>query len=242
MSRIFNEKAIINVSERRFGQQPIDKESAEYKIHVEQMKYIDQHSKLKPRLGRIFNNRLLQPVNGDKRHPQHPYQYVCVLLVKQRIMSSIIRDIYLRTYDQCLIHAFLLLHPNSRDHYTYLICHQIEDLSTLVDRFYRNFGNVLIFDYRGYGNSSGNVSERGAYIDTQTAFDFLCNLDEIDRNRIIVYGVSMGVAPAIQLASEHHNGARIHACIFENGFTSVGRRESSDFHRVYYTVCLSSKK
>jgi fermentation-respiration switch protein FrsA (DUF1100 family) len=131
----------------------------------------------------------------------------------------------LLTYDQALIHGFLLLHRNSREHYTYLICHgikhQIEDLSSVADRFYRDFGNVLIIDYRGFGNSPGKQSERGAYIDVQTALDYLLTLDEIDPKRIVVYGVSMGVACVIQLASEPHNSDYIHACILENGFTSV---------------------
>ena len=149
--------------------------------------------------------------------------------LRQRIdigfVSFSFSDFYLLTYDQILLHAFLLLHENSHEHYTYLICHgikhQIEDLSSIADRFYRDFGNILIIDYRGFGNSTGKQSERGAYIDVQTAFDYLLTLKEIDRRRIVVYGVSMGVALVIQLASEQHNSEHIHACILENGFTSV---------------------
>ena len=129
------------------------------------------------------------------------------------------------------LHAYLLLHENSREHYTYFICHginhQIEDLSPMIDRFYQDFGNVLIIDYRGFGNSSGKASERGAYIDVQTAFDYLLTLNEIDQRRIIMYGVSMGVALVIQLASEKNNSENIHACILENGFTSVKTKKSS---------------
>ncbi|CAF4736122.1 unnamed protein product, partial [Rotaria sp. Silwood2] len=94
-------------------------------------------------------------------------------------------------------------------HYTYLICHgirhQIEDLSSKADQFYKDFGNILIINYRGFGNSPGKQSERGAYIDVQTAFNYLLTLDDIDPKRIVVYGVSMDVALFIQLASESHN-------------------------------------
>ncbi|CAF1016710.1 unnamed protein product [Adineta ricciae] len=203
----YNGLPVINVPQRRFGPPPIDKQSEEYRVHLEQMEYINKHSELKPRFDSMLTHRLMQTVHGDQRHPQHPYQ-----------------DVYLLTYDQAYIHAFLLLHENSHEHYTYLICHgishQIEDLSSIADRFFRDFGNVLIIDYRGFGNSPGKQSERGAYIDVQTAFDYLLTLDTIDRKRIVVYGVSMGVALVIQLATEPHNSERIHACILENGFTS----------------------
>ena len=117
------------------------------------------------------------------------------------------------------------------------ISHQIEDLSAKVDRYFEDFGNVLIIDYRGYGNSSGRQSERGAYIDVQTAFDYLLTLDEIDRKRIVIYGVSMGVALVIQLASERHNSEQIHACILENGFTSV--KDRSIFFRIHCLLLIS---
>ncbi|CAF4735255.1 unnamed protein product, partial [Rotaria sp. Silwood2] len=123
-----------------------------------------------------------------------------------------------------LTHDSLLLHENSFQHYTYLICHgirhQIEDLSSKADQFYKDFGNILIINYRGFGNSPGKQSERGAYIDVQTAFNYLLTLDDIDPKRIVVYGVSMDVALFIQLASESHNSDNIHVCILENGFTS----------------------
>ncbi|CAF1100600.1 unnamed protein product [Adineta steineri] len=205
--RVYNGKPVINISERRFGPPPINKQSQQYKIHVQQMDYINKHSELKPVFDSIFTHRLMQTVHGDQGHPNVPYQ-----------------DIYLLTYDQTFIHAYLLLHENSDEHYTYLICHgirhQIEDLNKIIDRFYNDFGNVLIIDYRGFGNSSGKQSERGAYIDVQTAFDYLLTLNEIDSKRIVIYGVSMGVALAIQLATEPNNSENIHACILENGFTS----------------------
>jgi len=148
----------------------------------------------------------------------------------------------LLTYDQLFIHGYLLLHENSHEHYTYLICHgikhQIEDLSLVVDRFYKNFGNVLIIDYRGFGNSSGKQSERGAYIDVQTAFDYLLTLDKIDRKRIVIYGVSMGVALVIQLASEPYNSDHIHACILENGFTSVNMAFCYSFSIICFCYSL----
>ena len=229
------------MSERRFGPPPIHKQSPQYQIHLEQMDYINKHSELKPRFDSILTHRLMKGARGDQRHPQHPYQYRLFIDSNINSILFIPRDIYLLTYDQSLIHGYLLLHENSREHYTYLICHgishQIEELSAKVDRYFEDFGNVLIIDYRGYGNSSGRQSERGAYIDVQTAFDYLLTLDEIDRKRIVIYGVSMGVALVIQLASERHNSEQIHACIFENGFTSV--KDRSIFFRIHCLLLIS---
>jgi uncharacterized protein len=45
--------------------------------------------------------------------------------------------------------------------------------------------NFFIFDYRGYGKSSGKLSEKGLYLDAEGAFNFLVEkgLWPVNRNR-----------------------------------------------------------
>ena len=76
---------------------------------------------------------------------------------------------------------------------------------------------VLIFDYRGYGNSSGKPSEKGTYRDAQAALDYLARERQIDSGRLIYFGRSLGGAVASHLAVKHPPKA----LILESTFTSA---------------------
>ena len=61
----------------------------------------------------------------------------------------------------------------------------------------------FIFDYRGYGNSEGRPSERGTYLDARAALEYLRSRPEVDPERIVYFGHSLGAAVAIELAVQH---------------------------------------
>jgi fermentation-respiration switch protein FrsA (DUF1100 family) len=61
--------------------------------------------------------------------------------------------------------------------------------------------NFMIIDYRGYGKSSGKISESGFYEDARSAFDFLMT-NGFDRSQIIIYGRSIGSGVAVDLAAK----------------------------------------
>jgi len=75
--------------------------------------------------------------------------------------------------------------------------------------------NLLVIDFRGYGKSSGKISEKGLYIDGQTAYDYLVK-SGFKQENIIIYGRSIGCGIAVDLAS--HNKSK--ALILEAPFTS----------------------
>jgi uncharacterized protein len=62
--------------------------------------------------------------------------------------------------------------------------------------------DVLLFDYRGYGHSSGRPSEEGTYRDARAALSCLLEQPRIDRARVFYLGESLGGAVALQLALE----------------------------------------
>lgn len=62
--------------------------------------------------------------------------------------------------------------------------------------------NVLCFDYRGYGSSQGSVCRAGTITDAHAALDYLLNRSDVDRNRIVALGQSLGGAIGIVLAAE----------------------------------------
>ncbi len=64
--------------------------------------------------------------------------------------------------------------------------------------------NFLIIDYRGYGKSSGEITEDGLYLDAKAAFQFLKNDKGFSTQEIIIYGRSIGTGVATELASKQH--------------------------------------
>lgn len=60
---------------------------------------------------------------------------------------------------------------------------------------------VLMIDYRGYGLSDGKPTENGLYADVDAALSWL-KLNGLSNSRLIIYGFSMGTAPACELTSK----------------------------------------
>ena len=74
--------------------------------------------------------------------------------------------------------------------------------------------SMLIWDYRGFGRSTGEPSERGIHDDEEALFSSLLTGSG---NRLVYYGRSFGGAPCIDLATRHPPAALIE----ESTFTSV---------------------
>jgi fermentation-respiration switch protein FrsA (DUF1100 family) len=88
----------------------------------------------------------------------------------------------------------------------------------------RQFGvSVLLFDYRGFGGNPGTPSEQGLYRDALAAREYLTSRPEVDPDRIVYFGESIGAAVMAGLATEHPPAG----LVLRSPFTSladVGRR------------------
>ncbi len=82
---------------------------------------------------------------------------------------------------------------------------------------------VLIIDYRGYGESTGTPSEEGLLLDVRAAWEHLTRSRGLPPGKIAIYGVSLGSAPALELARrlEEKNERAPSALILEGAFTSA---------------------
>jgi fermentation-respiration switch protein FrsA (DUF1100 family) len=74
--------------------------------------------------------------------------------------------------------------------------------------------NTLLFDYRGYGRSSGTPSESGTYLDAQAAWRYLIEIQGISPERIVLFGESLGGAVAAWLAVREQPGLLVLASTF----------------------------
>ena len=77
--------------------------------------------------------------------------------------------------------------------------------------------NFFIFDYRGYGKSSGKPSEKGLYVDAAAAYDYLVSRKDIGKTKIVVYGKSLGGAVAAEVCLRRN----VSALILESSLASV---------------------
>jgi pimeloyl-ACP methyl ester carboxylesterase len=86
--------------------------------------------------------------------------------------------------------------------------------------------NVLLFDYRGYGRSSGPFpNERRMYEDADASWNYVVGEKKAAANHVFLYGHSLGGAVAIEMATRHPDAAGL---IIENTFTSVVNRASQE--------------
>lgn len=77
--------------------------------------------------------------------------------------------------------------------------------------------DVLLFDYRGYGRSSGRPGEEGTYRDARAMRSALMRRPEVDASRVFYLGESLGGAVALRLALE----SPPRGLVLQSTFTSV---------------------
>ena len=107
--------------------------------------------------------------------------------------------------------------------FTVLISHgNSEDIGTVMhfanELNKRGFA-VMLYDYPGYGTSTGKPNERNSYKSVLAVYDYLINKKNIKPNKIIAYGHSLGGALAIYLASKKP----VAGLFIESGFVSTFR-------------------
>ena len=94
----------------------------------------------------------------------------------------------------------------------------ITNIGWLGERLSERGSSVLLFDYRGYGLSSGETfDEADLYADGEAAWEFVVNEKKAAPERVVLYGQSLGTAIATETATRRRAGA----LILESGFSSA---------------------
>ena len=96
------------------------------------------------------------------------------------------------------------------------------NVSANVDQVRRLAGtglSIFIFDYRGYGESTGGPPrKRLIYEDAERAWTYLVRERRVQASEVVIYGHSLGGAVGIDLASRHPDAG---ALITEGAFPSI---------------------
>jgi fermentation-respiration switch protein FrsA (DUF1100 family) len=80
--------------------------------------------------------------------------------------------------------------------------------------------NLLVFDYRGYGQSDGKVTRKGTILDGHAALDYVLSRPDVAPQRVFAFGQSIGGAVAIVVAAER---PELRAVVVDSAFSSYRR-------------------
>lgn len=98
----------------------------------------------------------------------------------------------------------------------------------LVEWLPRHGYNLFVFDYRGYGNSAGTPDARGLFDDSNSALNHVRQRTDIDPQRLLLLGQSLGGAQAISvLGSGNREG--VQALVVESTFYSYSSIANDHF-------------
>lgn len=127
-------------------------------------------------------------------------------------------DVVIPTEDGQKLHGWFI--PNTKSSKVLLFFHgnagNISHRRESIEIFHRLGLSVFIFDYRGYGESSGRPSEAGTYADARAAWRYLTEMRKIAPANIIVFGRSLGGAVATKLVSEVRSAGLIVESVFSS--------------------------
>ena len=132
-------------------------------------------------------------------------------------------DVWMQTPDGIKLHAWWVGRPDARLVTLFFhgnagnISHRVPHIQEIVAAG----SSVLAFDYRGYGKSGGRPTEKGLYIDSETAYIHLLGMGYHGRE-IILHGESLGCAVGIELASRRPCAALVLEAPFSSASDVAG--------------------
>ena len=132
-----------------------------------------------------------------------------------------VEDVALRAGDGTRLHAWFLpaalpakgtvlhLHGNAAN-----VSNHLPLVAWLPARGY----HVLMLDYRGFGKSEGRPTLDGIVEDAAAALAYLRTRPDVDRERLVVFGQSLGGATALRMLARDAAGVRL--AIIDSSFPS----------------------
>ena len=102
------------------------------------------------------------------------------------------------------IYAYYLHHsysPSTTVFYCHGNTHSIDNYWPRAKLLYQTGYDVFIFDYRGFGKSTGAITESGMVQDSHKALEYLVDELGVIKSEILIYGFSLGSVPAVNVAA-----------------------------------------
>lgn len=108
--------------------------------------------------------------------------------------SFIIHAIYIGDQERIKTDTVIMYCHGNKDH----MDKYWQRAKLLANTGWKNRFGVMMVDYRGYGLSEGKPTENGMYADVDASLKWLKSKG-LDNDRLIIYGFSLGSAPAVEL-------------------------------------------
>ena len=109
---------------------------------------------------------------------------------------------------------------NPKNQYTVLFFHGnaggLEKRIYKLNEFKNLNLNYLIISWRGFSGNKGSPTEQGLYSDARSALEWL-QKNNISKNKIILYGESLGTGVAVEVAQNQ----KFAGIILESPYTSI---------------------
>lgn len=133
-------------------------------------------------------------------------------------------DLWIETEDVIRLHGWYFPHPESQ--YVVVLSHgNAGNISNRIDiarLLHRVGASVVLYDYRGYGESGGKPSEEGLYRDIEAVVYHLKQEFGFSEDQMIMYGRSLGGAVASYAATRFDVRGLVLDSTFKNLRAMVG--------------------
>lgn len=144
-----------------------------------------------------------------------------------------VENLYIKSANNVKINAWYI--KAKEDKPTVVFCHgnggNVSYYEYIMDLLSSKGYGVILFDYRGYGNSTGFPSEKGLYNDLNSVINYLVIDQKIPKNKIVLWGLSIGGAVATEIASKDTYKAIILQSTFTNLREEAISRAQAPFPR-----------
>ena len=121
------------------------------------------------------------------------------------------RDLYITAVDGSKLHAWYFYKPGSKQ--VMLVHHgngtTLPTCKGLTTNLLALGYSVLVYDYRGFGKSTGHPSPEGILEDAETAYNWLLDNTSFKGNQVIQFGASLGSGVACNIAAKKTSAAVI---------------------------------
>jgi fermentation-respiration switch protein FrsA (DUF1100 family) len=148
-----------------------------------------------------------------------------------------LKDFIVLEVDGIAIVGQLYLPGNKTQYPAVCLCHGVPSgnppdpgdggYPVLAEKIGRGGLAVLIFNFRGTGDSGGNLDILGWTRDLQAAIDYLWSLADIDKSHLSLVGFSAGAAVSVYVASRDKRVSGVAACACPADFSLFTEADES---------------